>query len=190
MTFDELFRLWITRGFPAVAEAFEGPLLIPLEPWERPAGERRTLSLSPPPSGPPRDLEVTTQAGPVVRLVQSAMGAKSPAPGVQLLPVVKTQRNAYAHVAIGRSSQNDVVIDQASVSRFHADIRWTEEGYSVRDAKSRNATRLNGTRVVASHGEPIRSGDVLAFGEASCLFCAIEQRTFAELFSKLGSRGR
>ncbi|MHB1845136.1 MAG: FHA domain-containing protein [Deltaproteobacteria bacterium] len=190
MTFDELFRHWIARGFTSISEAFEGPLLIPLEPWVRPAGERRTLALAVPPEPPPlsaAEVDATTTAGTVVRVVQSAMGVRNPAPGVHVMPVVKTQRNAYAHVAIGRSSQNDIVIDQASVSRFHADIRWNEGVYSVRDAKSRNGTRRNGVRVVASHGEPIRPGDVLTFGEATCLFCTIEQQAFADLFSRLGA---
>jgi hypothetical protein len=134
--------------------------------------------------------DTTTASGiSVMRVIHSSVGDKVPA-GAPVLSAVKTDRNAYAHVAVGRSPQNDVIIDQASVSRFHADVRWSEGVYSVRDAKSRNGTTLNGAKVVAQHGERLRAGDVVVFGDAACLFCPIEEEAFALVFSRLSIRPR
>ena len=191
MTVDEILHLWATRGFGAIAGLFEGPLLIPLEPWQQPPSERKTLASMVPAARDPSsqgfpETTATTSSTLLPRTVRSSMGDRQPATRVQVVAVVKTQRNAYAHVAIGRSSQNDIVLDQASVSRFHADIRWNEGIYSVRDAKSRNGTKLNGAPVVASHGQPLKAGDVVAFGDAACLFCPLEEAEMRQLFALLG----
>ncbi|HEU5315493.1 MAG TPA: DUF3662 and FHA domain-containing protein [Chloroflexota bacterium] len=64
-------------------------------------------------------------------------------------------------VTIGRGLDNDIVLDDASVSRHHAEL--TREGgrAQVRDLGSRNGTWVNAARVnVAS----VNAGDELAFG--------------------------
>ncbi len=192
MTFDELSRAWTIGGIAGLRDAFEGPLLIPLEPWALPAPARQTLAIDRAALSAPMEQfsDTTTASGiSVMRVIHSSMGDKVPA-GVPLLSAVKTDRNAYPHVAVGRSPQNDIMIDQASVSRFHADIRWSEGVYSVRDAKSRNGTTLNGAKVVAQHGEPLKAADVVVFGDAACLFVPIEEEAFAAVFSKLSIRPR
>jgi hypothetical protein len=195
VNFDELAHIWFTRRMAGLRDSFEGPLLIPLEPWALPAVERKTMAIDRDAPGPAKGLfsdttDATTASGvTMMRVIHSSMGDKVPA-DAPVLSAAKTQRNAYAHVAVGRSSQNDVVIDQASVSRFHADIRWSEGVYSVRDAKSRNGTTLNGAKVVAQHGERLKAGDVVAFGDAACLFCPLEEDAFQLVFSKLSIRPR
>jgi hypothetical protein len=64
-------------------------------------------------------------------------------------------------VTIGRGLDNDVVLDDASVSRNHAEL--TREGgrMQVRDLGSRNGTWLNAARVTVA---PVSAGDELAFG--------------------------
>lgn len=191
MNFDELARVWGSGGTRALRDAFEGPLLLPLEPWHRPASGRQTLALPREAVPGPGEFDETTSGVSTLRVVRSRVGDRVPAGGAEILCAAKTQRNAYAHVAIGRSVQNDVVIDQASVSRFHADIRWSESGYSVRDARSRNGTQLNGVILRASHGEPLRAGDVVTFGDASCLFCPLEDEALAAVLSRLSAgKGR
>ena len=195
MTFDELAHVWFTRRLAGLRDSFEGPLLIPLEPWALPAVERKTLAVEretlSPPTGMFSDTTDTTTASGVamMRVIHSSMGDKVPAVA-PVLSAAKTQRNAYAHVAVGRSSQNDVVIDQQSVSRFHADIRWSDGVYSVRDAKSRNGTTLNGIKCVAQHGDRLKAGDVVAFGDAACLFCPLEDQAFQLVFSRLSIKPR
>lgn len=64
-------------------------------------------------------------------------------------------------VTVGRGLDNSIVIEDASVSRHHAEL--TREGgrLEVRDLGSRNGTWLNAARVTAA---PVAIGDELAFG--------------------------
>ena len=48
---------------------------------------------------------------------------------------------------VGRLPDNDIVVDDRSVSRRHAVISPLGEGHSVRDMGSRNGTWVNGRRV-------------------------------------------
>jgi pSer/pThr/pTyr-binding forkhead associated (FHA) protein len=62
---------------------------------------------------------------------------------------------------IGRVEGNDVVVDDDSVSRRHAEVRKSGPGYAVHDLNSANGTFVNGERVTEA---PLRPGDVLKFG--------------------------
>ena len=48
---------------------------------------------------------------------------------------------------IGRSQQAEVSITDKSISRSHAEVVFTTQGWVVRDLRSRNGTFLNGIRV-------------------------------------------
>lgn len=191
MTFEELSDLWAKRGVPGVVELCASPLLIPIEPWARVRGVQRTQFST---AGPPPELpsgggatssDATTDAAlPVLRLVHTKLGDRYPATEIGVQLVRKTGRNVYAHVAVGRSVNNDIMLDQPSVSRFQADLRLIEGSYRVRDAKSRNGTRLNGELVSAAHGEPVCSGDVVTFGEASCVFCLITEASLTQVLGR------
>src|SRR4051794_39982532 len=62
-------------------------------------------------------------------------------------------------VRLGRGSDNDVVLSDVSVSRYHAEIlREGEDGWSVHDLKSTNGVEVNGVPVEKA---PLRPGDLL-----------------------------
>jgi len=69
---------------------------------------------------------------------------------------------------IGRSHIADFPIDDPSVSRRHAEIRFSEYGPSLVDLGSANGTRVNGRLI----GGPrtLKVGDRVQFGSAPCLF--------------------
>jgi hypothetical protein len=52
-------------------------------------------------------------------------------------------------LVIGRQSDCDIVINDANVSRRHAEIWRTSEGVAVRDLQSTNGTLVNGHKVTA-----------------------------------------
>lgn len=73
---------------------------------------------------------------------------------------------------IGREADSDVQVDDRQVSRRHAEISQTIEGYTLRDLGSKNGTFLNGEQIF---GPPrlIRNGD-----EVGIALCA--RLTFVE----------
>jgi putative nucleotidyltransferase with HDIG domain len=73
---------------------------------------------------------------------------------------------------VGRLDPLEVVLDDASVSRNHAEVRMTERGWRLRDLGSTNGTRLNGVRV-GSGQWPLRLRDLLQFGEVALVVEAL-----------------
>lgn len=75
---------------------------------------------------------------------------------------------ARTAVRIGRSSENDLVIDDLVVSRQHAELRALADGtYEIADLGSHNGTFLNGTRTDRA---PVTEGDIIGIGHtALCL---------------------
>ncbi|QQR79672.1 MAG: PEGA domain-containing protein [Deltaproteobacteria bacterium] len=64
--------------------------------------------------------------------------------------------------SIGRSNENDIVLDDSSVSRRHAVIELTDHGALVSDLGSRNGTKLDSNRITKStlvpHGARVKVG--------------------------------
>jgi pSer/pThr/pTyr-binding forkhead associated (FHA) protein len=67
-------------------------------------------------------------------------------------------------VRVGRSSANDIVLDDASVSRRHALLARRGETTVVLDDRSLNGVRVNGERVSEA---PLRDGDALLLGHVA-----------------------
>ncbi|MBW8875814.1 MAG: FHA domain-containing protein [Acidobacteria bacterium] len=64
-------------------------------------------------------------------------------------------------VRLGRGSDNDVVLSDVSVSRYHAEILREVDGWSVHDLKSTNGVEVNGVPVEKA---PLRPGDRMGIG--------------------------
>jgi adenylate cyclase len=69
-------------------------------------------------------------------------------------------------ITIGRDLLADLVISDASVSRRHARLEWTEGRWLVQDLDSTNGTRVNDVRVQPGRAgaRPAGGGDVILFG--------------------------
>ena len=65
-------------------------------------------------------------------------------------------------LTIGRGSGNDIIIADQTVSRAHAVLIISTEGYSVRDLNSGNGTFINGMRV--SDMSLLADNDILKVG--------------------------
>jgi len=68
---------------------------------------------------------------------------------------------------IGRSTGNRVCIDSERVSRHHAAIQWTGEGFMLTDMGSRNGTYVNDERV---YNRALCNGDAITIGDFNMRF--------------------
>jgi hypothetical protein len=69
---------------------------------------------------------------------------------------------------IGRSRDCDVVLDDANVSRRHAEIRPSGGSWIVVDLGSTNGLKVNGRRI--SGPQSLKSGDALELGSSQLTF--------------------
>ena len=73
----------------------------------------------------------------------------------------------------GRLESLEVVLDDSSVSRRHAEVRATDNGWQLRDLGSTNGTFLNGIRL--GNGERrVRERDIIQCGKMSLVVEQIE----------------
>jgi putative nucleotidyltransferase with HDIG domain len=80
---------------------------------------------------------------------------------------------ASEFLRIGRLEALEIVLEDSSVSRYHAEVRATDRGWRVRDLGSTNGTRLNGVRL--GNGQwPLRVKDLLQFGEVAVVVESIQ----------------
>ena len=68
---------------------------------------------------------------------------------------------AGERLTIGRSRDSEIVIEDPNVSRQHAEVRKTIEGWMVVDLGSTNGVKVNGRRV---QEEVLRPGDKITLG--------------------------
>lgn len=68
---------------------------------------------------------------------------------------------------IGRTDEHPICLDDVTVSRSHAEVRWEGGAYRVVDLGSLNGTYLNQRRIEA---ETIRHGDELQVGRFRMVF--------------------
>jgi len=74
---------------------------------------------------------------------------------------------------IGRSVERDVMIDDGQISKLHAEvIRRPDGGFTLRDAGSRNGTRVNGADVIE---RALKPGDRVELGQAVTLYFTDKQ---------------
>ncbi len=96
-----------------------------------------------------------------------AQGTESPpAPGALLRLDDRIVPLEGPFVTIGRSLDNDIILESEDVSRHHAQIKWRQGVYVLTDLGSANGTWVNGQPVrhewVLHHGDRIRFAHVEA----------------------------
>jgi len=103
-------------------------------------------------------------------------GAAPPMPDIQVIARV-TMPNGTRELPlifkpggrrlnVGRASDNDLTLNDTSVSKIHAALLMTAEGtLLVADTGSTNGTYLNGRRISYGESRLIEDGDVVGFGD-------------------------
>jgi len=69
---------------------------------------------------------------------------------------------------IGRADQNEILVNERGVSRFHCQITRSGAKLYIEDLNSTNGTRINGRRLVGQYAVSV--GDELSIGEAKLIF--------------------
>ena len=69
-------------------------------------------------------------------------------------------------ISLGRTADNAVQIDLASISKSHAAFHYdtTDERFQIMDSGSSNGTAVNGDRLLPGLLRPLLGGDQIVFG--------------------------
>jgi pSer/pThr/pTyr-binding forkhead associated (FHA) protein len=146
---------WLSKKYAGVdlrtflAERSEDWLVWEAGPWRPPAARHDTML-----------------SGPGTRLLAAG----------ESLAVALVAKDGGPLVRLGRASENDLVIDDGTLSRQHLVLTRDASGWSVADAGSSNGTKLNGmkigrTPVGIEPGAQIEAGAVrLTFYDAGSLY--------------------
>jgi putative nucleotidyltransferase with HDIG domain len=68
----------------------------------------------------------------------------------------------------GRLASLEIVLDDSSVSRRHAEVRNGDDGWYVRDLESTNGTYVNGVRIGVAE-QSLRPRDIVQFGKIALM---------------------
>lgn len=94
-----------------------------------------------------------------------------PAEGRLVLAVRKIQGSFPSMITIGRTKNNDVVLADPLVSKFHAYFRQLDGGWLLADAGSVNGTRVGDVELPRrGQPQPIQFGERIAFGDCVLTF--------------------
>jgi pSer/pThr/pTyr-binding forkhead associated (FHA) protein len=70
-------------------------------------------------------------------------------------------------VRIGRSDQNNIVLDESAVSGVHAEIEFEPDGFYITDIQSKNGTFVDGELVIS---RKLDHGDIISIGSYTLTF--------------------
>jgi hypothetical protein len=87
------------------------------------------------------------------------------------IAIKKVQAAFPSMITIGRTRNNDVIVEDTLVSKFHAFLRTTRDRWELVDAGSRNGTFVAGRRLEArGAGVELKIGDRVRFGRLDFVF--------------------
>ncbi|MEW5739090.1 MAG: FHA domain-containing protein [Myxococcota bacterium] len=110
------------------------------------------------------DFRLRTQSG----IIMPAIGGGEPLAVV----VQKSKENAFQRrITVGRTANNDIVLDDQSVSRFHAFLQQDDrQDWTLTDAGSRNGSFVSGRRITARTPVALSNAVVLRIGAVQLTF--------------------
>lgn len=104
---------------------------------------------------------------------QAMMRPRAGEPLIFMVEKGSATNNPFAMgITVGRVESNDIVVDDGSVSRFHAWLQHDErtKEWSLTDAESKNGTWVDGVQLQAKQRVTLRDGARLKFGEVEMDF--------------------
>lgn len=146
-----------TSDMATFERAHPGPWLVwEAGPWRPPSQDRATQAAS--------ERRARASAGDALALVVAPRPGREPLEGVRL----------------GRGADNDLVVDDGTLSRTHLLLRRSAEGWTLEDLHSSNGTqvdgaRVNGAPVALDPGAQIEAGSVrLTFYDSKGLYLRLK----------------
>lgn len=73
-------------------------------------------------------------------------------------------------ITVGRTPNNDVVLNDITVSRFHAYFKQKGKQWVVCDAGSKNGTRVDGVKLEKRKEHPVQDGTHVRIGDIDTTF--------------------
>jgi hypothetical protein len=117
-------------------------------------------------------------------LVAPVLGRRRGPRGVEVYPLAKKPGASFADmITVGRTPNNDVVLRDVTVSRFHAYFRQRGDKWIIADAGSKNGSELEGTPLEARKERDLASGSAVRIGDFELTFYLA-----SELYGVLGGR--
>ena len=104
-----------------------------------------------------------------VRLGERMPTGNRPSPEAAVISVVKRSNLFSDMITCGRAKNNDVVLPESGISKFHAWITAEPKDgkWAVADGSSRNGTFLNGKRLSPDEPVPLNDGDKISLSPRS-----------------------
>jgi Protein of unknown function (DUF3662)/FHA domain len=104
------------------------------------------------------------------RRIREPLEQSSPAPPPRAALLLDGRRLLVvpSGAVIGRSRDCDVVVEDSGVSRRHASLRLSPDGWTIEDLRSTNGVLLNGAPL--HDVRPLRDGDRIGLGTTEIVF--------------------
>jgi hypothetical protein len=123
------------------------------------------------------DLDKSSTSGTTIIRINDSVLERGRITG-RVFPLVKTRYSPKGPVTIGRTSENDVVIPEYSVSRKHCFIALVDGNYRITDWGSANGTLVNEKDIGKMTPVPLQGREILTLGRLMLLFLPAQH--FAE----------
>src|SRR5215471_3018056 len=88
-------------------------------------------------------------------------------------------------ITIGRGNANDLVLNDSSVSRFHAVVKLNNNTVVIADRGSTNGVVLNGARI--AHETELKNGDIAVLGSYNLRLEHVDDKSFVVRKSQIPS---
>jgi hypothetical protein len=155
-----------TRRFASDEAKLRQQHMTPVLIWENPAEEKQQFLLG----------------------TQTGFASEKPKAGEPMVFEIKKgeRKNAFPMgVTVGRTDNNDIALDDNSVSRFHAYFQKEAKTgvWIIVDAESKNGSWVGPVRLVANSPETVPDQSHLKFGDIELLY--LEPDSFFEYLKKI-----
>lgn len=135
------------------------------------------------PPDDPEEVELQT----VETQLEDFSPEKERKPIIKVVPLVKTQRNAFkSKITLGRARNNDLILRASKVSKIHAAFVVGKDKWRLLDMGSVNGTVVNGDRIEKNQSVELNNGDLITFWRFVFEFQDLD--SFVDILRKFAKR--